>query len=197
MQLAAGRYFLHAHPGPAKSWDMPEVVDMVAHEDVDVVTCDMCAYGMKIVDKFGEALVEKRAKLMSNSPEILKRVGMQCENRTAQSEGEKHRHADTTCGRAKKCHVYPRLFCRAVCAGIAARQRLRNLGLTAMPPMSLSATAATSTPGEDLHADDNPEACDDLTGAELDPALLREARREELRSFRGRTVYEKVDISES
>ena len=45
-----------------------EVVDLVAHEDVDVATCDMCAYGMKIKDELGEALVEKRAKLMSNSP---------------------------------------------------------------------------------------------------------------------------------
>ncbi len=87
MQMAAGRYFLHEQPNSAKSWGMQEVVDMVGLEDVDVVTCDMCAYGVKIVDKLGEALVEKMTKLMSKSPEILKRVGMQCESRAAQSEG--------------------------------------------------------------------------------------------------------------
>ena len=92
---------------------MPEVVDMVAHADVDVVACDMCAYGLKITDAKGEALVEKRTRLMSNSPEILKRVGLLCENKTAQTKEEKHRHADTTCGGAKKCQVYPKAFCRA------------------------------------------------------------------------------------
>ena len=102
MQMAEGRYFLHEHPNSAKSWEMPEVADMVAHEDVDVVTCDMCAYGLKIADALGEGLVEKRTKLMSNPPEVLKRVGRQCENKNAQSQGEKHRHADTTCGRATK-----------------------------------------------------------------------------------------------
>ena len=118
---------------------MPEVADMVAHEDVDVVTCDMCPYGLKITDALGEVLVEKRTKLMSNPPEVFKRVGRQCENKNAQSQGEKHRHADTTCGRAKKCQVYPEKFCRAVCAGITAQKRLGNLGLTAIPFMSLDA----------------------------------------------------------
>ena len=75
MQMAAGRYFLHEHPNSATSWSMPEVADMVAHEDVNIVTCDMCAYGLKVKDKQGEALAEKRTKLMSNSHEILKRVG--------------------------------------------------------------------------------------------------------------------------
>jgi hypothetical protein len=100
MQMCAGRYFLHEHPNSASSWNMPEVADMVAHADVDVVTCDMCAYGLKVTDKIGEALVEKRTRLMSNSPEIIKRVGLQCGHRTAQDTGEMHRHADTTCGRA-------------------------------------------------------------------------------------------------
>ena len=197
MQMYAGRYFLREHPDAASSWNMLEVVDLVAHADVNVVTCDMCAYGLKVTDKSGEALVEKRTKLMSNPAEVLKRVGLQCKNRTAQSEGEKHRHADTTCGRAKKCQVYPKEFCRAVCAGIAAQKRLRNLGLTALPLMSLSAMASMSTPSEDLHESGNIEAYDDLTGAEIDPALMKEARREEIKFFRGRKVYEKVDVAES
>ena len=134
---------------------------------------------------------------MSTPPGILKRVGIQCTNRTAESGKGKHRHADTTCARAKKCQVYPKQFCRAVCAGIAAQKRLRILGLTALPLMSLSAISAIGTPSEDLHGNDHLEAYDDLTGAELDPALMKEARREEIRFFRGRGVHEKVDIAES
>ena len=106
---------------------------------------------------------------------------MQCDNRSAQSEGEKHRHADATRGRATKCQVYPKQFCRAVCVGIAAQNRLRNLGLTALTLMSPSAMAAIGAPSEDLHENYYFEAYDDLTGAELDPALMEEARREEIR----------------
>ena len=138
-------------------------------------------HGFQVTDKNGEALVEKRTKLMSNSPEVLKRVGMQCTNRTAlprslprdpwglkmASQGsltsEKHRHADTTGGRVKQCQVYPKKFCRAVCAGIAAQKRLRNLGLTAMPLLSLSAMESLKnslhTPSEDLHETDCAPSC--------------------------------------
>ena len=187
---------MRGHPNSAGPWSMPEVVDMVAHADVDVVACDMCAYGLKVTDKAGGALVEKRTRLISNPPEIIKRVGLQCENRTAQAQGEKHRHADTTCGRAKKCQVYPKAFCRAVCAGIAAQKRLRNLGLTALPLMSVSEMASMSKPSQDLHESDNMEAYDDLTGAELSPTLMKQARREETQFFRNRKVYEKVDVAE-
>jgi len=110
IQMKAGRYFLHEHPNSASSWNMPEVVEMIANEDVDVVTCDMCAFGLKITDNVGEALVEKRTKLMSNPPEVLKRVGLQCTNRAPSAgpghpEERKHRRADTTGGRAKQCQV--------------------------------------------------------------------------------------------
>ena len=87
MQMYAGRYFLHEHPNSASSWSMPEVVDMVAHADVDVVACDMCAYGLKVTDEIGGALVENRTRLMGNSSKIIKRVGLQCKNRTAQATG--------------------------------------------------------------------------------------------------------------
>ena len=184
IQMKAGRYFLHEHPNSASSWSMPEVVEMMAHEDVDVTTCDMCAYGLKTSDDIGEALVEKRTKLMSTPPEVLKRVGLQCDNRAAQTKGEKHRHADTTNGRARRCQVYPKQFCRAVCAGVAAQKRLRNLGLTALPLMSLSAMESLkksmNTPSEDLHESEGLEAYDDMSGAELDPARVTVARKEEI-----------------
>ncbi len=140
IQMLAGRYFLHEHPNAASSWSMPEVVKMLMEDDVDVVTCDMCAYGLSIDDPLGHALVEKRTRLMSNSPEVLKRVSRQCSNRTATNPADKHRHADTLDGRIRLCQVYPREFCRAVCAGVAAQKKLRNLGMMAAPLLSLSWT---------------------------------------------------------
>ena len=63
---------MREHPNAASSWEMPEVIEMLMNEDVDVATCDMCAYGLRIKDPKGEALVDKRTRLMSNSQEVLK-----------------------------------------------------------------------------------------------------------------------------
>ena len=54
-QIRGGRCFLHEHPENATSWKMPEVVELAAQAGVEMVTCDMCAYGMKTVDKDVEA----------------------------------------------------------------------------------------------------------------------------------------------
>ncbi len=110
VQMKAGRYFLHEHPHSAKSWEMPEVLKMLTLSEVDTVVCDMCAFGMVIKDQDGEALARKRTRLMSNSPEVLKRVNRPCTNTIAESMDAKHRHADTTGSRVKKCQVYPREF---------------------------------------------------------------------------------------
>ena len=59
---------------------MPEILELAANDEVDIATCDMCAYGMRIRDGDGEALVRKTTKLMSNSPEILKRCSKRCTN---------------------------------------------------------------------------------------------------------------------
>ena len=42
-------------------------------QGVDTTVCDMCAYGLKVEDARGVAPAEKSTKLMSNSPEVLKR----------------------------------------------------------------------------------------------------------------------------
>ena len=102
---------------------------MVATETVEITTCDMCAYGMKSHDTDGEAPAKKRTKFMSNCHEIIKRVSAQCTNKTAENDSDKHRHIQLMGGKAKACQVYPRMFKKAVCEGLAAQKRLINLGL--------------------------------------------------------------------
>ena len=63
-QLNEGRYFLHEHPCSASSWEMPGIIELAAECDVDISTFDMCAYGLTVVDKDGEALAEKCTKVM-------------------------------------------------------------------------------------------------------------------------------------
>ena len=122
---------------------------MILGPDIGLVTCDMCAFGLRITDPEGEALVRKRSRLMSNSPEILKRLNKQCTNDMKEGSKPRHRHADTASGRSKACQVYPTEFCRAVCAGTAAQKKIRNLGVMPLELMSIEEMkeAAGGVPG--------------------------------------------------
>ena len=156
IQMSEHRYFLHEHPCPATSWRMPETVALASEFQVDIATCDMCAYGMKITDEDGESLVEKKTKVMSNSDEILKRLERKCTNKDGITE--KHRHADTTGGEIKLCQVYPGQFCRAVCEGVTAQKKLDDLGLVSMPIINIEevneAVSHLGDPGKELHESD-------------------------------------------
>ena len=168
MQLEGRRHFLHEHPKSSTSWTMKEMQELAETPGVLTAVCDMCAYGLKIRDEKGEALVEKRSKFLTSSPEVCKRIGFQCTNKVESGERScvptdeaakpklpggvpdryanvtrKHRHANTLGGRARQCQVYSKKFCRAVCEGIAAQKRLGNLGLRSESLMSIEEMKAT------------------------------------------------------
>ena len=63
------------------SWQKPEVVAFASQSDVETAVCDMCACGMKVRDGEGEAYARKSTRLMSNAPEVLKRLRRTCSNR--------------------------------------------------------------------------------------------------------------------
>ena len=119
---------------------------------------------------------------------------------------EHHRHVHLVSGRAKYAQVYPRKMCMDICEGIAAQKRLDRLGMKSRPIMSLEEMQRTAKgsdrgdcPSEALHESDGNEemiAFDDLTGQELDPGLMKKARKEEIQYFKDMNVYEKVDIEE-
>ena len=67
MQRRAGRFFAHENPSLASSWSLPEVLAMLIKEDVELVEVDMCDFGMVASDEYGEALVCKRTKLLTNA----------------------------------------------------------------------------------------------------------------------------------
>ena len=71
MQARGGRYFMFEHPIGATSWQLPSVTEVAMMKDVDVCTVDMCAYGLKSQDKFGEGAARKRTRLMSNMPALI------------------------------------------------------------------------------------------------------------------------------
>ena len=81
MQIEGSRYFLHEHPRRATSWQMFGIVRLAATPGVESTVCDMCAYGMQITDKNGNALVEKSTQFLTNAPEVCKRISQRCSNR--------------------------------------------------------------------------------------------------------------------
>ena len=56
---------------------------------MDAATIRKCAYDMKSKDDEGEGLVKKATRIMSPSPEELKRVEATCSN---EDGGPQHRH---------------------------------------------------------------------------------------------------------
>ena len=138
--------------------------------------------------------MQKATTIMSSSEEVLKRVARRCSNETCQPQ-ERHRHVQLISGRAKAAQVYPREFGVQVCEGIAAQKKLEQLGLQARPVMSFEemsqharAVMAIKTdecPSAALHEADGHGyvATDDITGQELSPALMVQARRDEIRYF--------------
>ena len=169
MQLKGGRHFLHEHPKNATSWTMMEVQEFAKTPGVLTTECDMCAYGLKIKDEKGEALVEKRSKFLTSSPEVCKRISLQCTNKSVHAREaaapvtearpklpggvpdrysnitRKHRHANTLGGRARQCQVYSRKFCQAVCEGVAAQKRLGSFGMRSEDLMNVEEMKATLT----------------------------------------------------
>ena len=129
LQRKAGRFFMHEHPSSARSWNLPEVLEMLLKEEVELVEVDMCDFGMTASDEYGEALVRKRTKVLTNSSEVAKRIARKCNGQ--------HRHVHLIGGKAKRAQLYPRAFNRAVCEGVAAQKRLHALGMRCCPISSL------------------------------------------------------------
>ena len=105
-------------------------------------------------------------------------------------------------GRAKYAQVYPRSFCNMICEGIAAQRKVDELGITVKPVMTVAEmekTTGSGDPSKELHEWYGEEvvAFDDLTGDKLDPMLMSQARREDIKYFRSMGVYEKVKVDES
>jgi hypothetical protein len=73
MQVKAGRHFAHEHPAGSTAWNMPEVQQFILEYGIDSVKMNMCSFGMTAKDDKGIGLVAKPTRIMSSSPEILKR----------------------------------------------------------------------------------------------------------------------------
>ena len=108
-----------------------------------------------------------------------------------------HRHVQLMGGRASAARVYPDELCEAVVQGL--KRRLTVDGKLS-DKNSLRQLMEDDIFDLDEHQDgdlaDGDYFLDDLSGRELDPALVRKARAEEIEVLAEHEVYSKVPISE-
>ena len=92
------------------------MVRLMNNDIVGTNVIDLCEYGLRGSDLDGDGPVQKSTRVMSNSPEILKRLSKRCRNRDPQiSDKDKHKHVVLVCGKAKAAQVYPKSFGEAIC----------------------------------------------------------------------------------
>ena len=196
IQIAQGRWFLHEHPSTASSWSLKEIQDLMDMDGVGVVQADQCMYSLRTWGRNGRGVerAKKRTQFMSNSDEICKELCRKCDGR--------HRHQALTGGRAEGSARYPEELCRAICMGLMreiSRDRRKLAKLVDVGPKTCVRDSRGGT--EQAAAADEEEAWkkawDDITGEELDPKDVAEARAKEMKYVNEKKVWKVIPRREA
>ena len=220
LQMEEGRYFLIEHPHSASSWKTPPLERLCADPRVSTTRGDQCAYGLMSSKNGVEGPALKPTRFASNSQAILEELSLRCagghdhvhlhEGRAAAAA----RYPDGLC-KAVCRGLKKQLTQDAMSSIISPKFNKRKL-------MSMIQSHKRSWPEhwkEDLHEEDGASknkkdeggvelmkaelmklqmkngkywASDDVSGATLDPELVKKARQVELDYFRKMVVYRKV-----
>ena len=125
-------------------------------------------------------LAKKATSMMTNSPEVGRRLAKRCSNEDAK-DCDKHRHVQLVCGRASHAQVYPRSLCQAVCEGVSAQKKMDCRNLVMLDVMSVEEMGELKA--DMLHEQGEMEAFDDVSNEPLVPQMVMKARSEELDYF--------------
>ena len=187
-QLARGDLMLHEHPWGSKSWDEPEIRELMAEEGMYLVKGPMCHWGMTSEDGIGTGLVKKETGWLTNSQILAQTLQQECSNRTGKSPW--HRHVHLINGRAKRAQVYPIALVRAVLKGL--RKELRTRGEIGNLEYGPSPHEPLVTVNDEATAEEVGAYWDDVRGGWLDNELVKKARAEEVAEYQKYGVIEIV-----
>jgi len=137
---------------------------------------------MEQEDENGTMLVKKPTAFMTNAPALARRLTQACPGG--------HKHITLIGGRAKRAEVYPEQLCREILLGLMDQMREdgRLIG-----DGCLGSIGAYEEQQPEIK-EQLSQHWDDITGRELDPHKVREARKEEMTEFAKHKVYDKVPI---
>ena len=158
----------------------------------------MCAYDMKIPDKQGNEYVLKPTRFITNSPLIAARWERKCD--------KTHEHARLQGNRTSKAAIYPGKLIDAVTQGINDQIKADKFDLNLVASIDIARGMTTMDELKKIqlnaaqcHEDNNISgeyAVDDVSGAYLDPQMVKKARAEEVEYVRSMKLYTKVPIKE-
>ena len=181
-QVTAGRLFLHEHPWPTSSWTLDCVLEVRRLVGVTVAYGDQCPFGLVVPDEQGDSLAQKPTGWMSNCKEILAEVACVCPNDT-KKPGEAHRHSTMTGRDMRKAERYPPRLLKAILRGlrrhIDGRPDYTIGALDAGPHVDEEEPSLKDFSGKWIDSD-RMEFYDELTGLEMEPDMVRAARRTEM-----------------
>ena len=170
---------------------------------------DLCLFGLETTDGQGEiGPARKRTGFMTSSWTVAEELQRTC-------DGKGHVHNPLLERRAKGADVYPPELCRAICRGVSRQKLMDETGQVSSAPMSkrqVSALINSVKWKDEVHEDDGghdvggsrpqdgrailreemqkwEEAWDDVTGAELEPQRVAQARQDEMEFFRKMNAY--------
>ena len=134
-QMNAGRYWLHEHPWPAKSEQIPEMEELLKDPRVQVAYADRCQFVLTAKIKAGSdarGLAKKPTGFISNSWTIAHRLRRTCK--------QDHEHVKLEGGRAKAAALYPDELCMEMCQGFIEQIEHDAKGLKCLGGLSKTET---------------------------------------------------------
>ena len=196
MQIDSGRYYLHEHPTSASSWNEPCMQDIIKDPEHFTARIHMCAYEMKIPDKHGNEYIYKPTQFITNSPLVAARLERKCD--------QSHQRAQLQGSRTKQAALYQNKLIDAVTKGINDQVKADRYDLNLVA--SIEIPKGYNIPDELKQIQSNAAQChedapideyavDDVSGAFLDPKMVRNARKDEIEYVRSMKLYTKVSIS--
>ena len=148
---------------------------------------------MKIPDAHGNEYIYKLTQFLTNSPLIAARLERKCD-RT-------HIHAQLQGNRTNKAAIYPDKLIDAVSQGINDQIRADQSDLNLIASIGLIKGVAILDELKKIQLNaaqchEEEYAVDDVSGAFLDPKMVKKARADEIEYVRTMKLYTKVPISE-
>ena len=124
---------------------------------------------------------------MTNARGIVDRLRRDC--------SKDHQHMRLEGGsRTRQSEVYLERLCKEIVRGL--KDQMKEDGRIAGEGLGTVCTLEEHKPGEEELEDEVRKYWDDMSGKELDPRIVKNAREEDIEEFRNRQVYIKVPISE-
>ena len=194
LQLQAGRFFLHEHPKHSLCWKVTAMQELLNKKKVLKVDAHMCRFGMMSQDSQGPGLVLKPTSFMTNSAYLADELNKTCSNLTGATA---HRHIPVLGGRGKACQVYPDKLCKAICRGLWRQKAAQHKGEYLLATVSCETHGSTyAIPREEEEEGRWQQYFDELTGYQLDPQLVQQARKEEMQFVHKMKLYDVTTTDE-